>query len=498
MGPFLIVLGFALVIAAGAYAVINLKKHKKEALHSFPRQCFYKLLILCSIVGIGGLITNIGYAVAGSWNIDGWHMAMSLIGGFAFYACLALFLITFYLRYWRTDLSEDNKKYIGIMMVISPLVAVMAFLLAGEGMAPYLTYPLIKGFSIGSTGFFFTRPGDGLSGGLNIQWYGVLIVSGAILAYKISDHNFYKKFGKHGILDTAFLIAFPAGILGARIWYVVGNWNVPNFVSELGGEYSFSDLMGTAYWWKIFALWEGGLTILGGAVGGIAVGAIYFYFNRKYADLRFAFDAVVPNILLAQAIGRFGNFFNREVYGSVSDMSAWPLVPTWVRYNMAEWFSNGSPATSNMYAPMFLVEAVLNVIGFFVITQLLARVWKKGRALGDCLGLYLIWYGVVRIVMEPMRDPDFNMGTDGMWSVWNALAYIIMGVVAVGAMHLIKIYRQKKGYPYERGGDIPATEPVAEVASPVAEEPAKPAEQEGDLAKPKPIRRKKKSEGEDK
>ena len=483
MGVFLIILGFVLIAGGYGFSIYRLREHKKAGnKHSFDKKCFYYFLALGGINGLGGLLTNIGYTQTGKWAIDPGHMAMLLIGGFIFYAAMYFFFITFYLRYWRTDLEESNKKYIGLFMVISPLVALFAFILAGEGMGPYLTYPLVKGFVIGSNGFEWTRPGEAVSGGLHIQWYGVLIVGGAVLAYKMSDHNFYKKFGKHGILDSVFLLAFPAGIIGARIGYVVGNWDVECVYVE-GSLRTFHSLMGTPYWWKIFALWEGGLTILAGAVGGILVGSIFFLCRRKYADLRFAFDAVVPNILIAQAIGRFGNFFNHEVYGTASSMSAWPLVPTWIRNNMAIGWVSGAPINDQMYAPMFVIEAVLNVIGFFVITQLLARVWKKGRALGDCLGLYLVWYGTVRIILEPMRDSDFNMGSDGWWSIWNAMGYIIGGVVAIVILHLIQHYRKKHGLPYERGELVPVTEGTPSSSAAVESAPA------GDLDKPKPIKR---------
>ena len=291
-------------------------------------------------------------------------------------------------------------------------------------------------------------------------------------------------------MDTIFLIAFPAGILCARIWYVVGNWN-----GDGQGGPNFGQEIANGNWWKIFAIWEGGLTILGGAVGGILVGSLVFIFRRKYSDLRFAFDAVVPNILIAQAIGRFGNFFNHEVYGQASDMASWPLVPTWIKYNMATAWSNGVPASTQMYAPMFIIEAVLNILGFIVIVYLIPKIWRKGRALGDNLGFYLIWYGVVRIIMEPMRDPNFNMGADGMWSIWNSMIYIILGGVAIVTLQIMAYIRKKKGLPVEMGTppELLAKQEEAK-AEPAPEAPAvmpskKPVSHKDDFAKPRSIPR---------
>lgn len=488
MGIAFIVIGFLLIGVSVIFSIADLQNKKKKGVTELTKKDLRSLILLAAACGVGGLLTNIGYSFSGNWNPDAGHWAMLIIGGFLFYASVYAFAITFYLRYWWKSLPEEQKKYNGLFLILSGPMMLLTFILAGEGMAPYLTYPLVKGFAINGDGFTWTTPIHEASGGLNIPWYGVLIVAGAFLAYKLSDNNFYKKYGKHGILDSIFLIAFPAGILCARLWYVVGNWN-----GDGQGGVNFAEEVAAGRWWRIFAIWEGGLTILGGAVGGILVGSLFFIFRRRYSDLRFAFDAVVPNILLAQAIGRFGNFFNHEVYGKASDMSAWPLVPTWIKYNMATGWANGMPISTQMYAPMFLIEAVLNVLGFFVIVYLIPLIWRKGRALGNSLSFYLIWYGVVRIIMEPMRDPSYNMGKDGSWSVWNAMVYIILGVVALIALQTIAYFRKKKGLPVEMGTP-PELLAKQAAAAEKEEEPApsvlptkKAPSHKNDFAKPKAI-----------
>ncbi len=509
MGIFLIILGWAFIVLGAVLAIYKVRLFNKSGVHELNKPLVQGIGLALGIVAIGGIVSNIGYALSGQWPIDAGHYVMLLIGAPIFYASVLALGVTFYFRYWRTDLAEKCKKNNGLVMIASIPLMILSFLLAGEGMAPYLVYPLVKGFAINNLGWVWMRPNTSVIGGMQIAWYGVLIVGGAILAYKISDHHFYQKFGKHGILDTCFLIAFPCGILGARLWYVVGNWNG----DVVGGRASFAERVASGEWWSIFAIWEGGLTILGGAIGGILAGVIYMLLRRKYVDIRFAVDAVIPTILLAQAIGRMGNFFNHEVYGNLTMMSDWPLLPTWIKYNMAVSWYNGQPVfevisktvggvtySGNMYVPLFLIEALLNVLGYFVIMYLvpkgymfLARKITKKEdggalrlALGDKLGFYLVWYGVVRIIMEPLRDPEFNMGTNGMWSLWNSLAYIILGAVLIAFFQVFAMVRRNRGLPEEMGGIVPVKEKAVAGPKPVIQ---KKDDHKNDFAKPQAIKR---------
>ena len=472
MGPFLIILGWILIFGSGAFLYWRLGYYKRQNVKELNKTELYLLSLGVGGAGIGGIASNIGYALSGAWPIDPGHYAMLLIGSFIFYASVAVLVSSFYLHYFRKDFKPEQHKIFTTLLIATPFVALGSFLLAGEGMAPYLTYPLVSGFSIGNNGWVWTHPGESHSG-FNVNWYGVVIVLGAVIAYKISDYHIAQKYGKHGIIDTCFLVAFPCGIIAARIWYVVGNWN-----GDAAGGPNFSQIVASGQWYRIFAIWEGGLTILGGAVGGILGGVLYMVFKRKWVDVRFAMDVIIPTILIAQAIGRWGNFFNREVYGGVTSMSSWPLVPTWIRYNMAESFTNSLPSSGNMYMPLFLLEGIFNILGYFVIYHVVRRVWKeKYRPLGCLSGVYLIWYGIVRIIMEPMRNPEFNMGSNGMWSVWNSMVYIILGAAVIGFFYAFAYWRKRKGLPVWIGTNVT---PDGKWAKPAKAE-AKP------LDAPKPI-----------
>lgn len=462
MGIFLLVIGLLLTLGGSALSIYYTRAFgKNEKAKAYDKNFLLKVGLGLLGVGIGSGCLAICSSDLSSWHMSGGHMAMAFIGNFFFGAAFILFWLSFYLRFYKKGLEEKDFKYTRIALFSSIVVAFFAFILGGEGLAPYLSYPLFSGFSINGSGFHFynylNERQSPYAGGLHIAFYGVVILIGAVIAFKMSDHHMYLKYGRHGILDTVFFIAFPAGILGARIWYVVGNWN-----GDVGGITPFSERVANGEWWSIFAIWEGGLTILGGAVFGILAGALYVIFRRKYVDLRIAMDLVMPTILVAQAIGRWGNFFNHEVYGTLTMMENWPLLPTWIKYMMATGFTNGSPNltpisqtigdvtyTGNMYVPLFLIESIINIIGYFVIYYAVRNIWRKSRAYGSLSMFYLIWYGITRIIMEPLRDPHYNMGTSGNWSLWNSLIYIILGAAGIVFFQLFAYIRKKKGLPEE-------------------------------------------------
>ena len=462
MGIFLLILGLVAILGGLCLGIYYLRQFvKDDTRHAYDKKLLLRVGAGIGLCGLGSALVSIAPNLMGNWGMDGGHIAMTFIGNLIFGASFIALWFAFYVRFYKKDLAEKCFKRTRIVLFASIPVAFFSFILAGEGLGPYLSYPLISGFGINGNGFiaynYLNERSSYYSGGLHIALYGVVILTGAIIAFKMSDHHMYQKYGKHGILDSVFLVAFPAGILGARLWYVVGNWN-----GDVSGITPFSQRVANGEWWSIFAIWEGGLTILGGAVGGILVGALFFIFRRKAFDLRVAMDLVMPTILVAQAVGRWGNFFNHEVYGTLTMMEDWPLLPTWIKYMMATGFTDGAPNlvpisetigdvvyTGNMYVPLFLIESVFNMCGYFVIYFGVRNIWRKHRAIGSLSMFYLIWYGICRIIMEPLRDPHFNMGTNGQWSIWNSMIYIILGVVGIIFMQVFAYIRAKKGLPAE-------------------------------------------------
>lgn len=274
-------------------------------------------------------------------------------------------------------------------------------------------------------------------GNFSIRFYALFILVGALLTLVFSQWAMKRGgYPKH-ILETLFFIAFPSGLIGARLWWCI---------ADSGSPWKSGDILG------FFRVWEGGLAIQGGVILGAAAGIGYALWKFKDLDIRFAMDAVIPNILIAQALGRWGNFFNQEVYGACVKADTVNYLPAFIKNQMmggnggqGDYVGTGiSCASDEMAQPLFLYESLLNIIGWVLITFILRIYWKKGYKRGDLSALYLIWYGVVRVIMEPMRNAEYIMdGIGGVpVSVYTSILFIVLGVAL---MIFLRIYDHKKG-----------------------------------------------------
>lgn len=401
------------------------------------RKNLLKWIICLGVFAIGAAFLSSATNTWGGeegWQMDAGHAALAVSGALLWAAMGLTFWGSFALNYYKKGLSAQDYKIIRIVMYLSFVLSIIFFLVFAEGVAPYLSYPLYNGIAIGGDNniISFTTPKSSVSGGLHITFYAVCILTGVVLVYFICDHEFYKHYGQHGLLLPVCVIGFACGILGARIWYVVGNWTVDGFDKNP---------------LKIFEIWTGGLTIIGGAVFGMIGGIITFWFSKKLKreDLRWGLDVIIPTILIAQAFGRWGNFFNCEVHGNAVYLNeGWQWLPTWISNNMHFSSTAATLGPNQIYVPLFLIEALANIAGYFVIRFFFLGFLGKYLAKGDGLGLYFIWYGVVRIIMEPMRYGAYNMGESGSFSIWGSLSYIIIGVVAIGGFELWRYLEIRK------------------------------------------------------
>ena len=178
-------------------------------------------------------------------------------------------------------------------------------------------------------------------GSFSIKWYAVLILIGAFAAYYVIQKNLTKLGYESSMIDDLFFGSLVSGIVGARLWYVV----FYDLQSYLANPIS------------ILMTWQGGMAIQGGLLLG-ALFAFFFLKRKGISFMRFA-DNIVPNILIAQAIGRWGNFMNQEAYGRVVDEAYFNLFPAFIKNIM---FIDGA-----YREPTFLYESVLNIIGYILI-----------------------------------------------------------------------------------------------------------------------------------
>ena len=194
-------------------------------------------------------------------------------------------------------------------------------------------------------------------GDVHITWYAVLILTGALIAYALSLRTL-KKWGYDSeILENFFVPMLLIAIVGARLYYVIFEWE----------QYAADPI-------RIFRIWEGGLAIHGGLIAGVAFGL--WYFHRMKVDGLRVMDAIFPNILIAQALGRWGNFMNQEAFGRVVSESYYNGWPSFIKDQM---YIGGQ-----YREPTFLYESLANLLGFALITFVYRKHGRRKR--GDHQG----------------------------------------------------------------------------------------------------------------
>ena len=236
-------------------------------------------------------------------------------------------------------------------------------------------------------------------GPLEIRWYAVYILFGLMLGVYLAVKGApRKKILQDDILDF-ILIAFPLSIIGARIYYVAFSWS----------DYKDNIL-------SVFAIWNGGIAIYGGLITGAII--LYFSTQSRFIKTLDFVDVVVPSVMLAQAIGRWGNFFNQEAYGKAVDSLNY--LPGFIRDQM---YIDGA-----YRQPTFLFESLWNLLGFVVICILRRR--PKLLKQGEITAFYLIWYGCGRLLIEGLRT-DSLMFLGIRVSQWLSGILILVGIIMV-------------------------------------------------------------------
>ncbi|WP_319019066.1 prolipoprotein diacylglyceryl transferase [Glutamicibacter sp. JL.03c] len=291
-------------------------------------------------------------------------------------------------------------------------------------------------------------------GPLTIHAYALCILAGILVALWLTNKRMQARGGNSDMLWDIAIWAIPFGIVGGRLYHVL--ITDPMYYFGLGGQ--------QAHWAEIPQLWLGGL----GIMGAVSLGALGAWIGCRKTGVRLsAFaDAAVPGLLLAQALGRWGNWFNQELFGAPTTLP-WGLQIDPDNYN----FPAGLPADT-LFHPTFLYESLWNVLGALVLIAL-DRKFKLRRGAMFCC--YMIWYGIGRTFTESLRlDPAeiINIGPVGLRvHQWLAIALVIAGAIALALV--LKRTRSQDADPFFLPGRAP--EPAVQDAG---------SDQGGQSAKP--------------
>jgi phosphatidylglycerol:prolipoprotein diacylglycerol transferase len=247
-------------------------------------------------------------------------------------------------------------------------------------------------------------------GPLTIRWYGVLIVLGAIAAAYVSTVEAKRRKEDPEHVWNVLIWCLILGIIGARLYHV---FSTPAGSSR-GFVYYFIEhpfttlnLFGAAVPFPTALLiWEGGIGIFGAIVGGVIAILIYTY-RHKLNFWRWL-DIVAPGMLLAQAVGRWGNYFNQELYGPPTNLP-WGITITNVNQRIPPYNDLTTFPLTTTFHPLFLYESIWNLVGFVLLMWLGRKYYDKFLD-GDMMSLYLIWYPLGRLLIESLRPDAWTAG----------------------------------------------------------------------------------------
>ncbi len=277
-----------------------------------------------------------------------------------------------------------------------------------------------------------------------ITWYkySFIIMSGIVVAFLLGVRE-GKKLGIYSdVIIDGVLIIVPISIIGTRIWYIA--FELERYTSGTFTENIIA----------MVDISQGGLAIHGGVL--FAFVSAYFYTKWKGINVFATFDLIAPGFMIAQAMGRWGNFFNREAHGGVIGgslngdailslddqrlfLSDTLHLPDYITNNMYLIPKTGGIGL-NYYHPTFLYESLWNLTGFIIM--MILRKTKITR-LGDLLAFYMIWYSIGRFFIEAMRTDSLYIGNTGL----RAAQITSLLMIAGGLVFLIltrTVFYQKK------------------------------------------------------
>ncbi|MDO5022733.1 MAG: prolipoprotein diacylglyceryl transferase [Eubacteriales bacterium] len=230
---------------------------------------------------------------------------------------------------------------------------------------------------------------------MNINLYGLLIAAAITIGYFLcAKEEKARQLPKDTAIDIV-LYSIPFAIIGARLYYVAFAWN----------SFKYNII-------SIFYIWQGGLAIYGGIIGGLF--GLYLLSKKRHLPLPLLTDVISPSLILGQAIGRWGNYFNQEAHGKIVQDIAWQFFPAAVNIS-GQW-----------YYATFFYESAWNLIGFIFLYLSRKKYYKNH-------GIITIWYITVyslgRMVIEMMRTDSLMLGSIRVSQGLSILLFVIAVVL---------------------------------------------------------------------
>lgn len=245
-------------------------------------------------------------------------------------------------------------------------------------------------------------------GNFNIYWYSVLIVISIIIGMYFSLKDAKKNgLGKEFLYDLIFYL-IPVAIVGARLYYVIFNFSLFR-----------DDLL------SIFKVWEGGLAIYGSIISSLLF--IIFYCRKKGKDILLTVDTLVSYLILGQAIGRWGNFINKEAHGMVTTFSYLKSM------HLPKFIIDGMYINGEYYIPTFLYESLWCLLGFIIL--LIVKKNNKYNNRGILVSIYFIWYGIGRFFIEGLRTDSLYLG---IFRISQIVSILLILVGILGILYIVR------------------------------------------------------------
>ncbi len=271
--------------------------------------------------------------------------------------------------------------------------------------------------------------------GLDIHWYGVLIATGFLLAFFLTNFFCKKRGYKKDLTADMLIICIIGAILGARLYYVIFSWSHFYVPGDFGETFM-----------NIINIRQGGLAIYGGIIGSI-IGLSIYAFVKKI-NLLALLDVCAPSLALGQAIGRWGNFFNQEAHGSLvtdPDLQFFPY---------AVYLDN--PAEKDIPVGWYQATFFYESIWCLIICVTLFFIFRKQKYTGQITLMYLALYGFERGIVEWLRTDQLKVF--GM--PVSALLSIALCLIATTILIILKVKKVENPLPYYKKGEAPISEQV--------------------------------------